>query len=128
MTSTLGEQEHEILSAVWQLGTCTVREVHERVGVPRGLAYTTISTVLDRLHKKGFVTRERDGRALVFRPARPERAVERSRVRDLVSRIFGGDPEPAVARLVDAVETYDPALLDRLAEEIAARRRSRRGS
>jgi len=128
VAQTLGEQEHEILSAVWQLGTCTVREVHERIGVPRGLAYTTTSTVLDRLHKKGFVTRERKGKTLLFRPARPERSVERSRVRGLVSRIFGDDPEPAVARLVDAVETYDPALLDRLAKEIAARRRSRRGS
>lgn len=125
---TLGEQEHEILSVVWQLGACTVREVHDRVGAPRGLAYTTVSTVLDRLHRKGFVTRERKGKALVFRPAQPERSVEGSRVRMLVSRILGGDPEPAVARLVDAVETYDPKLLDRLAEEIAARRGSRRGS
>ena len=127
VAQTLGEHEHEILSAVWQLGTCTVREVHERVGAPRGLAYTTISTVLDRLHKKGFVTREK-GKTLLFRPARPEGSVERSRVRGLVDRIFGDDPEPAVARLVDAVEMYDPALLDRLAKEIAARRRSRRGS
>lgn len=127
MTETLGEQEHEVLSAVWQLGTCTVREVYERAGEPRGLAYTTIATVLARLHKKGFLVRTRKGKTLVFRPARPERSVERTRVRTLVSRILGDDPEPAVARLVDAVETYDPALLDRLAEEIAARR-SRRGS
>lgn len=128
MAETLGEQEHDVLSAVWQLGTCTVREVYERVGVPRGLAYTTISTVLDRLQKKGFVVRERSGKTLSFRPAKAERSVERTRVRTLVGRILGDDPEPAVARLVEAVETYDPALLDRLADEIAARRRSRRGS
>lgn len=127
MTETLGEQEHEVLSAVWQLGTCTVREVYERAGAPRGLAYTTIATVLARLHKKGFLVRQRKGKTLVFRPARPERSVERTRVRSLVGRILGDDPEPAVARLVDAVETYDPALLDRLAEEITTRR-SRRGS
>ena len=128
MATTLGEQEHEILSAVWQLGTCTVRQVHERVGVRRGLAYTTISTVLDRLHKKGFLSREREGKTLVYRAAKREGSVQQSRVRTLVDRIFGDDPEPAVARLVDAVETYDPALLDRLAKEIASRRRTRRGS
>lgn len=128
MASTLGEQEHEVLSAVWQLGTCTVRQVHERVGVPRGLAYTTISTVLDRLQKKGFLSRGREGRTLVYRAAKREGTVQQSRVRTLVDRIFGDDPEPAVARLVDAVETYDPELLDRLAREIDARRRTRRGS
>ncbi|MCA9585873.1 MAG: BlaI/MecI/CopY family transcriptional regulator [Myxococcales bacterium] len=128
MGPTLGEQEHDILTAVWQLGTCTVRQVYERVGAPRGLAYTTISTVLDRLHKKGFLSRERDGKTLVYRAAKREGSVEQSRMRTLVDRIFGADPEPAVARLVDAVETYDPALLDRLAKEIAARRRTRRGS
>ncbi len=128
MSSTLGDHEHEILSAVWQLGDCTVRQVFERVGAPRGLAYTTISTVLDRLHKKGFLTKKREGKTLVYRASRAEGAVQKSRMRSLVDRIFGEDPEPAVARLVDAVETYDPALLDRLAKEIAARKRSRRGS
>lgn len=128
MAPTLGDQEHDILSAVWQLGKCTVRQVHEQIGVPRGLAYTTISTVLDRLEKKGFLTRDREGKTLVYRAARREGSVQQSRVRSLVDRIFGDDPEPAVARLVEAVETYDPALLDQLAKEIAARRRSRRGS
>lgn len=126
--STLGEQEHEILRVVWQLRECTVREVHARVGAPRGLAYTTVSTVLDRLHKKGFLARERSGKSLLYRPTKREGTVQKTRVRLFVERIFGDDPEPAVARLVDAVETYDPTLLDRLAKEIAARRRARRGS
>lgn len=128
MVVAVGEQEHEVLRAVWQLGDCTVRQVFEKVGAPRGLAYTTISTVLERLHKKGFLARERTGKTVVYRAVKHENAVQKTRMRSLVSRIFGNDPEPAVARLVDAVETYDPELLDRLAKEIAARRRLRRGS
>lgn len=128
MSSTLGDQEHEILRAVWQLGDCTVRQVYERVGVPRGLAYTTVSTVLDRLQKKGFVSRARVGKTLMYRATKRESVVQKTRMRSFVDRIFGEDPEPAVAQLVDAVETYDPELLDRLSKEIAVRRRLRRGS
>lgn len=128
MAVTLGEQEHDILRAVWQLGDCTVRQVFERVGAPRGLAYTTISTVLERLHKKGFLSRERGGNKIIYRALKREDSVQRTRMRSFVGRIFGDDPEPAVARLVDAVETYDPKLLDRLAREIEARKKARRGS
>jgi len=98
------------------------------VGEPRGLAYTTTATVLERLSKKGFIKRERAGKALVYQAVKRQSAVQGNRVRSLVERIFGTDPEPAVARLVDAVETYDPAMLDRLAEEIALRKKARRGS
>lgn len=126
--SELGEQEHEVLRAVWAHGSCTVREIHERVGVPRGLAYTTVSTVLDRLLKKGFIAKDREGKVLVYRPLRKEHVVERDWMKSLVGKIFGEDPEPAVARLVDAVETIDPELLDRLAKEIENKKRSRRGS
>lgn len=124
----VGEQEHAVLRVVWELGPCTVRQVHDRIGAPRGLAYTTTSTVLERLSRKGLVSRERRGKTLVYRGSKHERVVERARVRSLVARILGADPEPAVARIVEAVETIDPDLLDQLAREVAARRRSRRGS
>ena len=72
--------------------------------------------------------RERTGKTVIYHAVKHEQAVQKTRMRSLVSRMFGDDPEPAVARLVEAVETYDPELLDRLAKEIAAKRRSRRGS
>ena len=122
------DREHVVLQTVWKLGPCTVRQVFEAVGEPQGLAYTTIATVLDRLHGKGLVVREREGMAHVYRPAKRRGAVERARAKSLVARILGPDPLPAVTTLVDAVEAIDPDLLGRLAEEIEARRRSRRGS
>lgn len=126
--SEIGEQEHEVLRAVWQLGACTVRQVHERVGEPRLIAYTTVSTMLDRLWKKGFLNRDREGKVLIYKPSKRENTVEGARVKKLVGQILGGDPEPAVARLVDAVETIDPELLDRLSRAIEDRKRGRRGS
>lgn len=128
MTGELGEQEYAIWRVVQRAGRCSVRDVFEQFGEPRGLAYTTMATVLDRLCAKGLLVREREGRSYVYAPSRKAAGVERARAQTLVSRVLGKEPEPAVAKLVDAVEAIDPELLDRLAEEIAARRGGRRGS
>src|SRR5579859_6342280 len=122
----LGDQERAVLQTIWHLGPCTVREVFAIVG--GGLAYTTIATVLDRLHAKGYLAREREGKAFRYRPAPKRAATQRALTRDLVRKILGPDPVPAIATLVDAVEAIDPALVDELASAAAARRRSRRGS
>ena len=125
--SPLGDQEHLVLTTVWQLGACTVRQVFEKVGQPQGLAYTTIATVLDRLHAKGLVARELQGKSHIYKATKKRGVVERARTKSLLGKILGVGSVPAVATLVDAVEAIDPELLDRLAEELE-RRRSRRGS
>jgi predicted transcriptional regulator len=124
---TVGDQEHLVLRTVTAHGRCTVRDVFRAVGEPRGLAYTTIATVLDRLFAKGLVTRELTGKAFTYRATRKVAAAEKGRVRTLLKKLFAPDGPPAVATLVDAVEDLDPALLDELAAEVD-RRRSRRGS
>ncbi|XKF14192.1 BlaI/MecI/CopY family transcriptional regulator [Knoellia locipacati] len=62
------------MEQLWDLAAqrpegASVRDVLETLPAERGLAYTTVMTVLDRLSKKGLVTRERDGRAWRYTPA-----------------------------------------------------------
>src|ERR1035441_10702291 len=65
----LGELERAIMDVLWEApDPCTVRQVSEHL-CERGLAHTTVMTVLDRLAKKGFARRERDGRARRYRAA-----------------------------------------------------------
>ena len=123
-----GELEYAVLAQLWELGFASARELHGRVGEPDGLVYTTTAKVLDRLHAKGLVTRERVGKAFVYRPAIPRDTVERARATAMLRRLLGPEPLPAIATLVAAVESVDPELLDELARAVAARRRSRRGS
>jgi predicted transcriptional regulator len=123
-----GDLEYAVLVELWRAGSATAREVHERVGAPNRLAYTTTAKVLDRLHAKGLVSRERVGKAFVYRPAFWREAVERARARSWLGKLLGREPRPAMAALVEAVEDADPDLLDELARLVAARRRSRRGS
>ena len=64
----LGDLEREVMTQLWgSAEPLSVRQVHERLRA-RDLAYTTVMTVLDRLAKKGVVTRERDGRAWLYAP------------------------------------------------------------
>ena len=130
MTSALpgGDLERGVLQAVWALGHATAREVHDRVGAPTGLAYTTIAKVLDRLVAKKLCRRHQEGRIYVYAPAVAREKIERATARASVSRLLGGEPGPAIAALVDAVEAVDPDLLDELARVVASRRKARRES
>ncbi|GAA4117364.1 BlaI/MecI/CopY family transcriptional regulator [Knoellia locipacati] len=70
----LGDLERSVMEQLWDSAGrrpdgASVRDVLEALPGERGLAYTTVMTVLDRLSKKGLVTRERDGRAWRYTPA-----------------------------------------------------------
>jgi predicted transcriptional regulator len=122
------ELEYAVLAKLWELGSASVRELHEQMGEPSGRVYTTTAKVIDRLRGKGLIQRQRRGKAFVYRPkvARPE--VESARAQQAVSRLLGATPHAAVAALVDAVDTLDPKLLDALERAVNARRRSKRGT
>ena len=123
-----GELEYAVLATLWERGELSAREVHDHVGEPRGIVYTTVTKVLDRLHEKGFVTRSRRGKAFLYVSKVPCAVVDQARVQAAVIRLLGPGPKPAVAALVDAVVSIDPALLDDLERLVAARRRERDGS
>jgi len=117
--------EYAVLATLWELKSATAREIYERVGEPAGLVYTTIAKVLDRLHAKRLVSRERKGMAFVYRPRVARAVVDVARARALVTRLLGPAPQSAMATLVDALESFDPRLLDELAQAVSVRRRSR---
>lgn len=123
-----GELEQAVLAAVWKLDGASAPEIHARVGEPRGLVYTTTAKVLDRLYAKRLVRRVRQGKSFFYTPAQPRDLIETARIKDTLRRLLGPEPKPAIATLVDALETVDPALLDELARLVKARRRSRSGS
>ena len=70
----LGELEREVMARLWDAGEpLTVRQVHERLDPARGLAYTTVMTVLDRLAKKASSRSRRRTAPTGMRPHRPAR-------------------------------------------------------
>lgn len=122
------ELEYAVLTELWELGTASVRELHERLGAPQGLVYTTTAKVVDRLREKGLIQRQPRGNAFVYRSRVAREEVERARARNAVSRLLGASPRAAVAALVEAVDAVDPTLLDELERAVEARRRSKHGA
>ena len=122
--------EYDILSMLWECGSGTVRELHDKLGERQELAYTTTAKVVDRLREKGLIERRQHGKTFVYQPRAAREEVESARARKVVSRLFGATPAPhaAVAALVDAVDAVDPKLLDELERLVKARRGSKDGT
>jgi predicted transcriptional regulator len=87
------------LKALWSLREGNVKDVQQVVARTRPLAYTTIMTVLDRLVRKGKLTRIKKGRAFLYTPATSEHAMREVAVRELVDSFFDGSAEKLAAFL-----------------------------
>ena len=119
-SSTLTEQELEIMKIVWERESSTVRDVYETLLERRKVAYTTVMTMMKILEQKKYLKKNQTDRAHVYRPAQPRRKVIGDMVRDFVNRVFNGSAEPL---LVHLVEEHDLSRED--LEEIARMRKGK---
>lgn len=120
---TLGELEISVLEALWSSeARLSVKEVHARVRRRPALAYTTILTVLDRLHEKQLVLREKDGKAFQYWPRVSKEQWFGEQAASVLTRSALGADGAVLAAFLDSAERADPKLLDRLSELIASRR------
>ena len=87
------------MDVLWEVGAANVQTVQQRLG--RELAYTTVQTMLNILHRKGKVRRALRDRAYFYKPAVTRRQVVRQHVADIVERLFGGSAESLVMSLVE---------------------------
>jgi predicted transcriptional regulator len=93
--------ELEVMAALWELGSASVREVQERLPERRRPAYTTVQTIVYRLEEKGAVRRAKKvGNAHVFEPVVTRRATVRRLFGELLG-FFGGSPRTLMAQLVE---------------------------
>jgi predicted transcriptional regulator len=107
--------ELEIMNVLWETGAANVQTV--QAGLERELAYTTVQTMLNILHKKGKVKRQLKERAYFYRPAVSRTQVAKQTVGDIVDRLFGGSAESLVMSLVET-KHLTPEDLDRLKEMV----------
>ncbi len=103
----LGETEMEILHHVWQLKSATVADVLDRIQQERPIAYTTVMTVMRNLAGKGYLSFEKDGNSYIYSPLQSAGDVQRSLLRDLVSKVFRGSPTALVQTLVSDEQLSD---------------------
>ncbi|MCK6537514.1 MAG: BlaI/MecI/CopY family transcriptional regulator [Verrucomicrobiae bacterium] len=119
----LGELETAVLDVLWSSPTAlSVREVLTHVRRRPPLAYTTVLTVLDRLHGKGVVVREKEGKAYHYSPRVTREAWFGERAARALAGAAPGRDEAVLLAFLDSTERVDPQLLDKLSALIAARR------
>jgi predicted transcriptional regulator len=98
----LTEVELELMTILWRLGEGTVNAVLEELPPERPLAYTSVSTILRILEKKGVVAARKQGRGHVYVPRIGKQEYETRSLRRLLSSVFDGAPAALVRCLVES--------------------------
>lgn len=117
-----GELEANIMDRLWNRDPetdATVRDIFDQLSVERHIAYTTVMSTMDNLHGKGWLSRERDGKAYRYRPTMTR---EQHSARLMLEALSGGGRSEAVlshfVAQIDAAESADlRAALRRLARK-----------
>lgn len=119
----LGPLGAAVLRVLWASGEATVGGVLEALNADRRrpLAYTTVMTVLVRLHERGLVTRTRHGRAYLYRAASPEPALLEAMSARAVDALLARYGSTALRQFAERLADADPDLRARLVE-LAVRR------
>lgn len=124
MNVALGKLERDVLDEVWRRGETSVREVHREF--EDRVAYTTLMTTLDRLYKKGLLTRRKSSRAFLYSPRLSPEEFEQGVAEDVIDGLLGRSvetAEPVLACFVEAVSERDRELLDELDRLVQEKRR-----
>jgi predicted transcriptional regulator len=108
--------ELEIMNVLWETGPAGVQLVQSNLK-SRELAYTTVQTMLNVLHRKAKVKRTLRGRAFEYTPVVSREKAAGAAIRDIIDRLFGGSAESLVMSLVES-RNLGPEKLARLTKMI----------
>lgn len=119
----LGELEAVVMDHLWSSESpATVRDVLAAMDRQPPLAYTTVMTVMDNLHRKGFLTRSMEGRAYRYEPTMPRADYTAEVMHNLLDG--SGDRATTLLRFVDHITSADRVKLEK-ALDARTRRRGR---
>lgn len=124
---SLGPLEFEILNLIWDLGTATVKQVHEQIltNPDRELAYTSVTTVLNRLTKKGWLACDKQNRSFIWRPLVSREQANSLWAYDQLQQFLAvGNPD-TVAAFADHLDQASVEQLEAISDKIRAARKAR---
>jgi BlaI family penicillinase repressor len=119
----LAPLELDCLRALWPMGEGTVRDIREALRARTPRAYTTIMTILDRMARKGIVSRRKAGRAWIYSPNISAANARARAIERLVEHFFAGSPEALAMQLAGKAEA-PAAAVSRVEEANAEPRRA----
>jgi predicted transcriptional regulator len=121
VSQVLGELQTAVMEVLWKAGPLSVTEVEQRLQESREIAHTTVLTTLDRMFVKGFLLREKQGKAFVYSPKFSKTEFEQTVAQEVLSALLSQFSEPALSAFVELV-SEDQEKLDRLENLIKTKR------
>lgn len=115
-TDYLGPLERRVMTQLWNDGPSSVAQMVESLNATseRKLAYTTVMTILVRLHEKAYVTRQSSGRSYIYAPAMDEAGLTASVGRRELSRLIQRFGAASVAQFAEDLSVVDGDLAARI--------------
>ena len=98
----LGELELEVMKILWDRGRSSVLQVAANLSKQKGYARTTILTVMQRLHKKGFLKRKKEDGVYRYEPIQKRQQVMGRLLNQFIDRVFDGSSTSLVQQLTGA--------------------------
>jgi predicted transcriptional regulator len=108
------------MNALWEIGEGNVEDVRKVVSLNRPLAYTTVLTLLDRLARRGAVSRRKEGRGFRYQPTVERKTLRRMALRQFLDYHFDGSEAKLRLFLEEPVDDTQPVLVIERAETAAA--------
>lgn len=116
----LSDFEIDVMNVIWRKGECSAPEVHEEITREKDVTYSTVKTIIDRLEKKGAVTRARsEGRTIFIQPEVSPESIQESMLDRLVNHVFAGQRRPLFTHLLrdDDLSVEDVEYIEGLLRE-----------
>ena len=126
MNVSLGEQELAVLRFIAERAPISMGDAAEAFGAVHGLARSTVLTIIERLRRKDYLTREQEDGVYLYRPTVSQEEILYAMTRSFTERILGGRLLPFVAFLSEEAVLTDEEL-DTLERLVDARKRAREG-
>jgi predicted transcriptional regulator len=115
-----GELEAVIMHRIWAHdGPVTVRDIYGELRQERPIAYTTVMSTMDNLHRKGWLARERDGKAYRYTAVASREEYSARLMREALAD--AGDTEVVLSHFVEAMDGEQSAALRAVVEKLARR-------
>ncbi|MER3432507.1 MAG: CopY family transcriptional regulator [Leptolyngbya sp. ERB_1_1] len=124
---SLGPLEAEILRIVWELETVTVKDVHDRIlaDPDRELAYTSVTTVLNRLVKKGWLACNKQNRSFTWSAIVSQSEAKALHAMEQLNQFLAVTNPDVVAAFADSLDQASCDQLDAIAQRLKAVRQAR---
>ena len=97
----LSRAQREVMELIWDAGEASVQEITEKLNEQRPVARNTVRTLMERMEAKGWLEHRSEGRSFIYSATVPREESLGQRVKDMVEKACGGNPEKLMMALLD---------------------------